>query len=162
MNKKSVLNDFFYTFIVIKGIDGFLESVGGLLLFFIKPATLNALIVTLTQHELLEDPHDLIASRMVQFASNLSIKSEHFGAIYLFIHGLIKISVMTSLLKGALWGYRVAFIFLSVFIVYQLYRFSLNHSAILLGLTIFDCIFLLLVWKEYLNTRARPSVETKK
>ena len=45
--------------ILVKGIDGVLEIMGGILLVFLNPSRLNKLVVLLTQHELLEDPKAL-------------------------------------------------------------------------------------------------------
>ena len=58
--------------IFFKGLDGVLEIMGGLLLFVVKPQTVTGIITTLTQHELSEDPHDLIASQLVQLAQDYS------------------------------------------------------------------------------------------
>jgi uncharacterized membrane protein len=49
--------------VILKGLDGVLEAVGGLLLLAVTPATMDRKMVRLTQHELSEDPHDVIARR---------------------------------------------------------------------------------------------------
>jgi uncharacterized membrane protein len=48
--------------IVAKGLDGIVELAGGLLLLLVTPATIRHIVSTITQHELSEDPHDVIAS----------------------------------------------------------------------------------------------------
>ncbi len=42
--------------IILKGLDGALEVLGGLLLLLVSPAAINRVTTTLTQHELSEDP----------------------------------------------------------------------------------------------------------
>src|SRR5205823_108966 len=58
--------------ITLKGLDGVLEVVGGLLLLVVSPATINQLVGSLTQHELSQDPHDFIATHLLNAASGLT------------------------------------------------------------------------------------------
>jgi len=44
--------------LAIKGIDGALELIGGLVLFVVPPSAISLVFRSLTQHELSEDPHD--------------------------------------------------------------------------------------------------------
>ncbi len=114
--------------IFLKGLNGFLQIVGGFLLVFLRPATLNKVVVILTQNELSEDPKDLIANFLLEAAQHLSISSQIFGAIYLLAHESIKIFLVLSLWQKRLWAYPAAIIVFLLFIFYQMYRFSLNHS----------------------------------
>jgi uncharacterized membrane protein len=58
--------------IILKGLDGVLEMLGGLLLVLVSPATIDRIITTLTQHELSEDPHDFIATHLLKTAHGLT------------------------------------------------------------------------------------------
>src|SRR6516225_10067788 len=58
--------------LVLKGLDGILEVVGGILLLFLSPHAIEHIARTLTAHELSEDPHDLIARYLVHSTSHLS------------------------------------------------------------------------------------------
>jgi hypothetical protein len=42
--------------IILKGLDGVLEVLGGLLLLVVSPATIDRVVTSLTQHELSEAP----------------------------------------------------------------------------------------------------------
>ena len=64
--------------ILFKGLDGVLEIVGGPLVFFVTPQTIRRVIIVLTQHELSEDPRDVIASHLVRLASHFSASSQAF------------------------------------------------------------------------------------
>src|SRR5256886_6339428 len=79
--------------ITLKGLDGVLEVVGGLLLLVVSPATINQLVRSLTQHELSQDPHDFIATHLLNAANGLTGSSARFGAIYLLLHGVVKIEI---------------------------------------------------------------------
>lgn len=135
--------------IIIKGIDGILESIGGILLYLVSREFLGNLVVILTQHELVEDPNDIIANFLTHSFQNLGNYAKIFGSIYLLSHGVIKIVLVAGLLKNKLWAYPTAIIVFSLFIAYQVYRLSYSFSIALLGLTIFDVIIVGLTWHEY-------------
>src|SRR4051794_38200317 len=84
----------------LKGFDGVLEMIGGTLLLATNPATLNRLIIALTQHELIEDPHDWIATSLRQTAAQLSINTQLFSSIYLIAHGVLKLLIVVGLWRG--------------------------------------------------------------
>lgn len=132
-----------------KALDGALEIAGGLILLLVTPATLSRLAIVLTQHELVEDPQDLVASALRQAASQLSASTQLFGGIYLIAHGLIKIGIVAAVLSGRRRAYPVAIGFLVLFIIYQLYRLSYHYSIGLLLLTLFDMLIVWLIWREY-------------
>ena len=62
VRREHILHSIFTFGVWMKAVDGGLEIAGGLILLVISPATLNRIVATLTQHELVEDPHDLIAT----------------------------------------------------------------------------------------------------
>src|SRR6266516_3665485 len=76
--------------VVLKGINGLLELIGGFVLLWIGPGTLQNLVVRLTQNELSEDPRDFIATHLREAAGHLSDSAQLFAAIYLLAHGVIK------------------------------------------------------------------------
>ena len=133
----------------VKGIDGVLEIVGGFLLLLISPVMLNQFVMTLTQHELVEDPHDLIATTLRHAAAQLSANTQVFASLYLVAHGLVKVVLVVGLLRGKRWAYPAAIGFLCLFIVYQLYRLTYHASVGLLLLTLFDVVIVGLTWHEY-------------
>ena len=140
----------------IKGFDGALEIIGGLLLLLISPATLHRLVISLTQHELVEDPQDWIANTLRDTVAHMSISAQMLGSVYLIAHGLIKIVVVVGVLRGYRWAYPTVIGFLGIFIAYQLYRLSYAYNLGLLILTVFDIVIVGLTWREYrTNTRQR-------
>jgi len=150
--------------IILKGIDGVLEVVGGFLLLVVSPATIDQVSRALTQHELSEDPHDFLATHLLHAAGSLTGSSLQFGAAYLLLHGVVKIVLVAALLKDKIWAYPWMLAFLLVFIVYQSYRMTFAFSIGLLGLTIFDLVVVWLTYREYGKQRAartqRESIRT--
>lgn len=133
----------------LKGLDGLFEILGSLLLYFSTPESLGHLVQWLTQHELSEDPHDLIATGLLKLFGQLTVHTQALAAAYLASHGLVKIFLVWGLLHRRSWSFPVALFFLGAFIVYQAYRLSFNHSLPLAMLTLFDFLVFFLVWREY-------------
>ncbi|MGH8142169.1 MAG: DUF2127 domain-containing protein [Steroidobacteraceae bacterium] len=73
----------------LKGIDGGLELLCGLALLTVKPVFVLRTVQFLTQDEIVEDPHDLVANYLLRAAARLSVGTQHFMVLYLLIHGLM-------------------------------------------------------------------------
>lgn len=134
--------------VVLKGLDGLLEIVGGVLLLAVAPSTLGHLVRRATQHELSQDSHDFVAQHLLHLTANLN-HSRGFGAAYLISHGVVKVVLVIALLKEQRWAYPVTLAFLGAFIAYQLYRMAVALSVGLGLLTAFDVFIVWLVWREY-------------
>ncbi len=147
--KEREIRTFFDVGVILKGIDGILETIGGVLLYFVSRDFIGKIVLILTQHELIEDPKDFFANLITHSFSNFDQYSKIFGSIYLFSHGIIKIILVAGLLKNKLWAYPSAIIVFSLFVFYQMYRLSYSFSIALLALTIFDIIIIGLTWHEY-------------
>jgi uncharacterized membrane protein len=144
-----VLHSLFALGVWVKGIDGALEIVGGLALLVLRGGALNRLAIALTQHELVEDPHDVVANALRQAAAQLSANTQLFASVYLIAHGLVKILLVVGLLRGERWAYPGAIVFLCLFISYQIYRLSYSFSPGLALLTLFDIAIVALTYREY-------------
>jgi uncharacterized membrane protein len=142
--------------LVLKGLDGILEVVGGILLLFLSPQTIEHIVRTLTAHELSEDPHDLIARYLLHTTSHLTTSTTLFGAVYLLSHGVTKIVLVALVLRDKLWAYPWLIVLLLAFIAYQLYRITAVHFSVgLAALTVFDAFLVWLTWREYQSKKAR-------
>ena len=149
--------------IIVKGLDGILEVVGGVLLLVVSPTTIDQVSRALTQHELSEDPHDFLATHLLHAAGSLTGSSLEFGAVYLLLHGVVKVVLVAALLMDKIWAYPWMIAFLIVFIVYQIYRMTFAFSIGLLGLTVFDVVVVWLTYREYGKQRvARTPQESVK
>jgi uncharacterized membrane protein len=142
--------------LVLKGLDGVLEVIGGLLLLFLSPQAIERIVRALTAHELSEDPHDVIARYLLHTTAHLHHGTTLFGAIYLLSHGIAKIVLVALVLRDKLWAYPWLIGLLLAFIAYQLYQITAVHfSAGLAALTVFDALLVWLTWREYRAKRAR-------
>ena len=143
--------------IILKGLDGILETIGGLLLLAITPATINRLAAKLTQHELSEDPKDFLANHLLGYTHGLTGSAVTFAAVYLLLHGITKIVLVAALLRNQIWAYPWMLAFLLIFIGYQLYRLVLSPAFGLSALTIFDAFIAWLTWREWRKQTANGS-----
>jgi uncharacterized membrane protein len=135
--------------LVLKGIFAVLEIVGGVLVYFVTQQFLLDLILAITKQELIEDPHDLVTRYLIQFAQDFSVSSRLFTSFYLFSHGIVKLFLIAGLMRRKLSYYPAAILVFTLFIVYQLYRFSFTHSIWLLLITLLDVAVIWLTWHEY-------------
>lgn len=148
-SREKWLHRLFVVGITVKGIDGILETAGGALFLLLSRPALNQIVVLLTQHELLEDPDDLVANALRHAFSHLSANERLFGGAYLLAHGALKIFLVLCLLRGKLWSHPVAIAFLVLFVGYQVYRVSVHFSWGLTVLTALDVGVALLIWHEW-------------
>jgi uncharacterized membrane protein len=156
---RDALDTTFDVALILKGLDGLLELVGGVLLLAISPDTINRLAQRLLQHELSEDPNDFVAHHLLRLTGNLH-QTQVFGALYLLTHGVVKIVIVVGLMRRQRWAYPVAFVFLGAFVVYQIYRLTYDPSIGLALLTVFDLFIIWLTWREYQRTRRRENRPT--
>lgn len=147
--------------LLIKGIDGALEALGGVLFLFINPDRLNALIRFLTLREISEDPNDYIANMLITLSQGFSVSLQNFVAVYLFTHGISKVLLVFLLQMKKLWAYPLSIVFLLLFIGYQIHRYLYSHSILMIFLTIFDVIMIWLVLVEYRRVKKDREVRKK-
>jgi uncharacterized membrane protein len=152
--KRDALDKTFDVTLIVKGVYGVVELIGGILLLVITPATIDRIARWFTHHALAEDTDDFVARHLLYLTDNLH-KAQIFGAVYLLIHGVVKPVIVIGLLRREHWAYYVAFVFLGGFVVYQIFRLSYDPSVWLTMLTIFDLFIIGLTWREYRRMRAQ-------
>lgn len=147
---KNLFDKVFEGGIILKGIDGALELLGGLLVLFISPATLHTFVAFITQRELLEDPHDKIANTLMHATNHYASGGRTFLVVYLWIHAAIKLIAVFGILKNKLWAYPFSLCTLGALTLYQLYDIVfVKFSVGMLLLTVLDVLILGLIWREY-------------
>ena len=145
---RRILHRFFELGILIKGVDGGLELIGGLLLVFLSPVAINRAVFSFVQGELKEDPTDLVANLLLH-TTRSAIEVQVPTSAFLIVHGIVKLVLVGGLASNRLWSYPTAILVFAVFTVYQLYQLSQQYSLFLEAVTILDVIVVLLVIVEY-------------
>jgi uncharacterized membrane protein len=141
----------------LKGLDGLLETAGGILLLIVSTQQINHLARWLTEGELSEDPNDFIANRVLKTAHHLTGASLAFGAAYLLAHGIVKIALVVEVIRNHLWAYIGLISVTALFVIYQTYRIIVKFSISMLLLTLFDLLIIYLTQKEYRNQLTRQA-----
>jgi len=153
---KTTTDKAFRISLYIKGLDGVLEILGGILLLLINPAEINRFARWLTQSELSEDPHDFLANHILKTAHSLTGRALIFGALYLLVQGIVKVILVWQVFNDRIWAYLALIAVVGIFAVYQIYRLTfVKFGSGLLLLTIFDLLVIYLTQREYRNHRAR-------
>ena len=147
--KERGIHEAFLLTVVLKGLDGILEVVLGILLTFTTfTDTVSNTVFFLTQNEIIEDPDDFFATHLRAFASQ-SHEAFLLGGLYLVAHGLVKAFLSGALWRNYAWAYPAAMAFLGLFILFQLISISVTGSIPLILLTLFDIAMFWLVFHEY-------------
>lgn len=147
-----LLHDAYLGAILIKGFDGGLETLFGIILWVTGPGRVYEWVIRLTAPELSGGGHHPALHAIQNGAARLASTPHHFVIIYLLVHGLLKLGVAVALLKGtAHWIFPVASLVLVGFIAYMSWRLSIRWSDWLLGFALFDLLTLALVLNEWRN-----------
>ena len=157
MKKEKLWHTLFLVGIFFKGLDGVLESLGGLVLLFFNNTLLIKYINFLLNGELSEKPPDPIINYLLNL-SHVSENTQLFAGAYLVGHGIIKMAVVAGLYFKKLWVYPLAEVVLILFIAYQSYRFTHTFSIVLLFLSVVDAAVILLIYKEYKRLKSQRLV----
>ena len=154
---KSWLDKTYQIGLFIKGFDGTLELVGGILLLAVPPTVITGVARFLTQREIAHDPHDVIATHILAYGEALAHDQHLFASLFLLTHGAVKVALVAALLRQKMWAYPWALGALVLFLIYQAYLMVVRPSFAMAFLTALDIIIILLVWREWRNIRARAA-----
>lgn len=152
------LHESFEISILLKGLHSVIEIIGGIFIVFTSKASIVSLVTSMTNEELIEDPRDVFAHYLIKSTNNLSISGQQFAALYLLSHGVIKFFVIWGLYNKKMWAYPTSIAVFTLFIIYQLYRYTFTHSLWLIVFSVFDVIVILLTIHEWRRMRVHDSL----
>ncbi len=161
MKASSLLHGTFRTGITLKGIGGLMETAGGVLLWFISPAALSAMVRNLLEREEQRHPYNFIASHFLHLARDIGHADPMFASLYLLSHGVVKTILVIALWFNKYWAYPLTIAVFGGFMAYQVYRYTHTHSFALMALTIFDAAVVWLTWHEYQAQRKKRAKAAK-
>ncbi|MBW4042578.1 MAG: DUF2127 domain-containing protein [Acidobacteria bacterium] len=139
--------------LILKGVDGLVELLAGIPLAFFTHGQIGSLARAITAEELREDPHDLIANLVLHGAAAITSGTALFAAIYLIVHGVVKLAIVISLVVGAHRIYPWAIAALIGFVVFQLVELVSRPSVGVALLTVLDVVIIGLTWREWRQRR---------
>ncbi|PPL18743.1 DUF2127 domain-containing protein [Microterricola pindariensis] len=135
--------------LALKGIDGLVELLTGLLLW-LAPEVLRSLAATVAN----TPDNDSAADRLVEhwagrLASDLASGAHVAVIVFLLSHGIVKLALVYCLLRDYRWVYRPALLILGLFALYQLVVL-LEAPTLGTGLLfLLDAVIIWLVWREW-------------
>ena len=135
--------------IIIKGLDGTLELIGGILILTLSSDTIHRITSFLTANELHQDPHNFIATHIVKLGDHLANGHNIFVTAFLLTHGLVKVVMVICLLLNKMWAYPWSLGVLTLFLIYQLYVLVVSPSFGMAYITVLDIIIIFLVYREW-------------
>lgn len=157
-NKQGVIDLSFDIVLLLKSLFALGEVLGGIFLFFITPERMSGIVGWFTRGELKEDPSDFIAHLLLNLGQHFTVSTQYLAAVYLLVHGLIKLVTLVLLWKKILWAYPLLILVFLCFIVYQLTDYLQYHSNFMLFVSVFDVLLILLTYLEYKNMKKTLSI----
>jgi len=152
------LDRVFAVSIVLKGLDGVAELIGGLTLLFLSPAALREALGDVVSFVLVGHEHSPVFRWAMHLGDSWGTRTTLFAALYLLLHGIIKVVLVWALLRQQLWAYPWMLAALGVFIVLQCYELIVHFSWWMLALTLFDVFIVFLTAREWqLHLRRREA-----
>jgi|SRR5579862_4513862 len=144
----------FLAAVAVKGIDGMIETVAGVVVAVLGTEGVYELVIRFTAPELDLHPASKTIHLLRRGASDLSHASSRFIVIWLLVHGILKLALAIELLRGRSWIFPVAAIVLSAFVAFMAYKLVIHYSAWLLAFALFDLVTVALVLNEWRSHRA--------
>ncbi|MEP6996752.1 MAG: DUF2127 domain-containing protein [Betaproteobacteria bacterium] len=139
--------------LLLKGLNGMVELVGGALALFVPLRTVNQLVLWITASQIEDDPNDWLANTLVHAAEKLSMGTKLYASFYLLSHGCVKIFLVYSLWREKLWAFPVGLSLLGALVCYSIYRFTHTHAVALLVFAAIDLTIMWFIWREYVVRR---------
>lgn len=149
LTSKPALRVAFIAAVLVKGLDGLLETAAGIVVVVLGPVGIYNLILQLTAPEFDLNPANRALHAVRHGAANFAQTSGRFVVVWLLAHGIVKLALAIELLRGKMWIFPVAAAVLSGFVGYMAYRLVGDWSPWLLAFALFDTITVVLVLNEW-------------
>ena len=134
--------------LALKGFNGAWETISGILFLFVSKNYFRHMFLFLTRWELLEDPHDKLAT-FLSSSMTLFSNAKVFAGVYILTHGILNIFLVIQLARNRHWAYLVTIGVSVLFLIYQVFRIINRHSYGLIIISVVDIFFMWLTWREY-------------
>ena len=159
IGKSSLLHRAYLAAILIKGFDGAVEGLTGLIIVIAGRQRLLEWVIRLTAPEL-NGRHPALHA-LQRGAERLAEGPHPFVIFYLLVHGLVKLGLVIALLRGGgRLVFPVASLILAGFVIYMSWRLTIRWSDWLLGFAVFDLVTLALVLIEWHSRLQRVTTQS--
>lgn len=134
------------------------DFLAGIPLLFIQPHQIKHLGQWLAADGLADNPHDPIANLIINATIHVNSGTLLYFAIYLLIHGLVKLGIIIALIRGSHRVYPWAIAALGALLLYQVIDILVKFSTTMVILSILDSIIIWLTWREWKHHRTLQDV----
>src|SRR5256885_16831926 len=150
MTQRSSLMHFaFIGAITIKGIDGFIEFVAGIVLAVVGSQQVYDFAIWATAPEIARHPESHAVHAIRHGAYGLTHTSQRFVIVYLIAHGVLKLGLAINLFIEHMWIFPASAAVLLGFIAFMSARLMAHWSPWLFAFALFDAMTLALVLNEW-------------
>ena len=147
---------FFDLALLLKVVNGGLEILAAFLVLVVPPSLILKVVAFLTGGELGQDPDDPVAGGILRAAKALTVHSHYLLALYLVLHGAIKVLLVIGIFAGKKIAYPLFMLALVIFGTYEAYRGFVRQEFLLQVLAVFDFSLLVLTSYEYRRRYPAP------
>lgn len=147
---RTTLDRFYDIGIAIKGFDGAVELIAGILLW-VAPGLLHTVLQSLLgeARESNSRMMHFVAYHIARTDADLLRSGLVVVIFFLIMHGVIKIGLVVALFKKWHWAYPWAIGVLGLFLAYQVYVFVKHPTISMAIFSLLDAVIIWLVYKEY-------------
>jgi uncharacterized membrane protein len=135
--------------IAIKGLDGAVEFVAGLIIALVGSQRVYHFAIWATAPEIARHPDSHAVHAIRHGAYNFAQHSHKFAIIYLLAHGLLKIGLVVNLFIEHMWIFPTSAVVLLGFITFMAVKLVAHWSPWLFAFALFDTVTLVLVLNEW-------------
>jgi uncharacterized membrane protein len=159
LRERKLFHRFFEIAVLLKGINGIFETFLGIIILFFSRHLVRNFLLFFVQGELNEDPTNWVSNQILHIWNHITPSSEFFMGVFFLVNGVVKMILAYGLLRNDAWSYPAATLILSLFGVYEVFRFFHTHSLVLAFLILLDVITVFLIAYEWIeNPKARHSI----
>ena len=151
---KTLLDKTYEIGLLLKGINGTLEIIGGVLILVLSDNAVNNIVHSLTGKNIHEHSTNLFAQQIIHIGDDLVNGHNWFAVTFLLTHGIVKVTLVVCLLLNKIWAFPWAIGALSLFLVVQIYQLVTKPSFFMVALTVIDVFIIWLVNREWSVVKA--------
>jgi len=148
--EKKIVDRLFHAGLLIKGVSGLFELGSGIASFFLTTNEVLYATRMVVEGKLAADPDNAIANYILDMASQWNPgQTNVFLFLYLAVHGVINLTLVTLLLAKKMWAYPLSLAIFGIFVAAEIWQIYFNHSPLLAAFTVFDLVVIGLIVQEY-------------
>lgn len=133
----------------LKIVNGSLEVISALFILIVPPSIVLRLTEFSTGGDVTGGDGDYVGSSLLTIAKTSSVQVHHLFALYLILHGGVKILLVLGIFAKKRLAYPLFMLALTLFGIYEAYRGVRYHDTLISILALLDLVLAALTLHEY-------------